>query len=113
MNPGASDDFPLSILGGDRNLSPGPEPKNNYGFSPADGSGNDVILQTNIPVCWSLKMHSQGNAIGAGNILLGDGSVQQCSSARFMSDYQATAVDAGNYPSGYVNKSNSFRLIFP
>lgn len=113
VNPGANENFPLSILGGDRNLAPGTTPKNDYGYSPEDGSGNDVILKTNSPVCWSLKMHSQGNTVGAGDILMGDGSVQQCSSARFMSDYQYAAVDAGNFPTGYINKSNSFRLIFP
>ncbi|MDB6058709.1 MAG: type secretion system protein [Verrucomicrobiales bacterium] len=113
INPGASENFPLSILGGDRNVAPGTKPQNDYGYSPEDGSGNDVILQTNSPICWSLKMHSQGNPVGGGNILMGDGSVQQCSSARLMSDYQCTAVDAGNFPTGYINKSNSFRLIFP
>ncbi|MGZ5566759.1 MAG: type II secretion system protein, partial [Limisphaerales bacterium] len=75
MNPGANENFPLSILGGDRNLAPGLKPENDFGFSPDDGSGNDVILQTNSPVCWSLKMHSAGNPVGAGNILVGDGSV--------------------------------------
>ncbi len=110
---GANDNFPLSILGGDRNLALGSTPKNDYGFSPKDGKGNDVILGTNSPVCWSLKMHSAGYAVGEGNILLGDGSVQQCSSARFRSDYQAYAVDSGNFPAGYENQSNSFRLIFP
>ncbi len=113
MNPDANDNFPLSILGGDRNLTPGSKPQHDYGFSPDDGSGNDVILQTNSPVCWSLKMHSADNSVGAGNILMGDGSVQLCSSARFMTDYQCNALDAGNIPAGYINKSNSFRLIFP
>lgn len=113
IGPGATEDYPQSILGGDRNLAPGSTPKNDFGYSRADGSGNDVILQTNSTICWSLKMHSRGNAIGIGNILMADGSVQQCSSARLRSDYQATAVDAGNYPTGYINKSNSFRLVFP
>lgn len=113
IGPGADEDHPLSILGGDRNLAPGLTPKNDFGYSPDDGSGNDVILQTNSPICWSLTMHSRGNATGAGNILMGDGSVQQCSSARLRSDYQCNAIDAGNYPTGYINKSNSFRLVFP
>ena len=98
MNPGANENFPLSILGGDRNLAPGLKPQNDYGFSPQDGTGNDVILQTNSPVCWSLKMHSADNSVGAGNILMGDGSVQQCSSARFMSDYQCNAVELAIFP---------------
>jgi hypothetical protein len=110
---GANENFPMSIAGGDRNLSPGLKPKNDYGFSPGDNKGNDVILRTNSPVCWSLKMHSTGNGAGAGNVLLGDGSVQQVSSARFMSDLQYAALDAGNFPPGYVNQNNSYRLIFP
>lgn len=113
MGPGASENLPLSLLGGDRNLAPGLNPQNDFGFSPEDGKGNDVILQTNSPICWFLKMRSADNVVGAGNLLLGDGSVQQCSSARLMTDYQMNAVDAGNYSAGYVNKSNSFRLVFP
>jgi type II secretory pathway pseudopilin PulG len=112
FNPGTTENFPRSILGGDRNLGPGTKPKNNYGFSPEDGSGNDVILKTNSPVCWSLKMHSQRNSVGAGNILLGDGSVQQCSSTRLRVDYQANAYDGGDVRTA-INHSNSFRLIFP
>lgn len=120
----ARDTLPESILGGDRNLSPGLTPRRDCGFSPSDGRGNDVTLQTNsdaTPVCWSLLMHSKGNAAGAGNILLGDGSVQQCSSSRFRTDYQPFAADnlrqlppsEENWPTGKVPKEPSFRLIFP
>ncbi len=72
---GASDDYPQALLGGDRNLGPGVTPHHDYGFSPADGRGNDVMVKG--PVCWSLKMHSEENDSGAGNIMLGDGSAQQ------------------------------------
>jgi hypothetical protein len=114
VSPSANKNFPLSILGGDRNLAPSTTPKNDFGFSPKDGNGNDIILQTNSAVCWSLKMHSAGSAIGAGNILMGDGSVQQCSSARLMSDYTINAATPSNFPTAFDNsKSNSFRLIFP
>jgi hypothetical protein len=113
VGTGASENWPQSILGGDRNLAPGLAAKDDYGFSPEDGSGNDVILQTNSPICWSLKLHSKGHAVGAGNLLLGDGSAQQCSSARLRSDYQVNALDAGNFPAGYQNRSNAFRLVFP
>ncbi len=61
---GANDNYPQSLLGGDRNLgcvggtsaSPGSTPDPNYGFSgpvgsadgiPTDAKGNDVILSTN------------------------------------------------------------------
>lgn len=122
---GASDADPSSFLGGDRNLSPGLTPKRDYGFSPPDGRGNDVTIQTNYaasPICWSGMMHSRNwNTNGAGNILLGDGSVQQCSSSRLRTDYQACAIDPrtpidthqGNWPTGMVPKEPSFRLIFP
>jgi hypothetical protein len=50
---------PQGILGGDRNLGPGPNQDPDYGYSPANGQGNDVILRG--PVCWSEKMHTQGN----------------------------------------------------
>jgi prepilin-type N-terminal cleavage/methylation domain-containing protein/prepilin-type processing-associated H-X9-DG protein len=101
----ASEAFPQSLLGGDRNLGPGLEPKNDFGFSPKNQMGNDVTLQTNSPVCWSRRLHSSAQSIGAGNILFGDGSVQQSSSARLCTDYLPNA--------GIGPLSNSFRLIFP
>lgn len=79
----ANDTDPQSIIGGDRNLGPGFIPDPNYGYSPPDGKGNDVVISTNSPISWSLKMHSHGHAAGVGNIMLGDGSVQQVSSATF------------------------------
>ncbi len=113
---GSGDAFPQSILGGDRNLGRGLTSDPNYGFSPANNLGNDVAIQTNSvsdPVSWSLKMHSGANSAGAGNILLGDASVQQVSSARFRTDYQPFALDAGNWPSNHVPTIPSIRLIFP
>jgi competence protein ComGC len=112
--PGANENFPFSILGGDRNLAPGTTSKNDFGYSSKDGKGNDVILQTNSPVCWSIKIHSAGNSAGAGNILMGDGSVMQVSSARLRSEYLPNAAVSSNFPAGFDNsQSNSFRLIFP
>ncbi len=113
---GAGASHPRSILGGDRNLARGLQPYNTYGFSPADGTGNDVAIQTNSitdPVSWSLKMHSSRNSAGAGNILLGDASVQQVTSKRFRTDYQPFALDSGNWPSNHIPTTPSFRLIFP
>lgn len=113
---GPTTNAPNAILAGDRNLAPGLKPSNDYGYSKPDGAGNDVILTTNSevsPVCWSLKMHSDGDAAGAGNVLLSDASVKQTTSAQFRSDIQSHALDAGNFPTGYINHSNSFRLIFP
>jgi prepilin-type N-terminal cleavage/methylation domain-containing protein len=106
---GATENYPQSILGGDRNLCVKSSDPSfaNYGF------GNvDTIISTNPPynVCWSLKLHSAGNNVGAGNVLLGDGSVQQVSSARFCSDLLTNASDSGNFLSG---TSGGIRVIFP
>jgi hypothetical protein len=102
-----------SLLAGDRNLGPGTKPGPDYGFSPENGKGNDVAIPTNSQVCWSLKMHSLGKSAGAGNILLGDGSVQQCTSAGFCSTWLSHANPTTNWPVGHVPSSPSIRLLFP
>jgi competence protein ComGC len=102
---GVNDLNPQGILGGDRNLGPGPNQDPDYGYSPANGQGNDVILRG--PVCWSATMHSQGNIAGAGNILLGDGSAQQVTSAGFRSDWLTGAWQAA------ATNHLPVRLIFP
>ena len=98
---GASDTYPQSILGGDRNLcaSTADVGYNYYGYCGTTANAGSVkqnILTNDPTVCWSLKLHSAGNTAGAGNILLGDASVQQCSSARFRSDYLRFSGDNGN-----------------
>jgi len=100
----ADDTLPQSLLGGDRNLGPGTTPDVQYGFSPADGRGNDVII--NGPVCWSLKMHSHGNRAGCGNIMLGDGSVQQATSEGLNEDWLKAARATATSSAG-------MRFIFP
>ncbi len=112
---GANENYPLSILGGDRNLGSSSTDAN-YGYSPVAPSvaGSDQyqtpsVLATNQrTAAWSMKLHSAGNQVGAGNILMGDGSVQQCSSARFVSDYLTNAFDTGN---GAV--APYIRVVFP
>jgi len=99
------DTYPQGILAGDRNLAPGTIPKKDYGYSPDNGQGNDVVIKG--PVCWSLKMHSDGNPAGAGNILLGDGSAQQVTSAGFRTNWFKRALQNG--PTSY----SGLRLIFP
>jgi len=122
---GANDVYPQSIQGGDRNLGgettqPVVSPDQNYGFSGATAAaslGADVILWTKSPgtiaaissgnsqapntvgntVAWSLKLHSAGNTAGSGNILLGDGSGQQMSSASFDLNWLKNAADQGNF----------------
>jgi competence protein ComGC len=112
----ADDTYPQALLGGDRNLGGGTEPGREYSFSPESGQGNDVAIQTNSkagPVCWSLKIHSAGNTNGAGNILLGDGSAQQCTSAGFRRDCQPNFNPTTNWPAGHVPPSPSIRVLFP
>jgi prepilin-type N-terminal cleavage/methylation domain-containing protein len=120
---GALDTYPQSLLGGDRNLGSGGTSTaltqdQNYGASglvaiPATSTwGADCLLNTNGSwdkitanasgtgtglVAWSAKLHSAGNAAGAGNILLGDGSAQQCTSAAFRLNWLHNAADAGNF----------------
>jgi len=106
----ANDNYPQSILGGDRNLGPGTKPDPEYGYSPANGRGNDVIV--NGPVCWSLKMHSRGNPAGAGNILLGDGSAQHVTSGNLNQNWLKNAL-TNNAASSKETNSPGMRLIFP
>lgn len=110
---GANDAYPRSILGGDRNLGPGATPDPICGFSPANGQGNDVALRLTGSVSWSLKMHSAGDFAGAGNILLGDGSVQSTTTATLNEKWLPNAQDSGNWPSNHIPVSPSIRLVFP
>jgi competence protein ComGC len=110
------DTYPQSLLGGDRNLGGGIQPDGDYGFSPKNGQGNDVAIQTNSkagPVCWSLKVHSHGNSEGVGNILLGDGSAQQVTSAGFRTTWQTNFAPTTTWPAGNVPSSPSIRVLFP
>ncbi|MGD0412090.1 MAG: type II secretion system protein [Verrucomicrobiota bacterium] len=111
---GASDAYPQSILGGDRNLGLGTTPDREYGFSPKSGKGNDVAIPLSGPVSWSSKMHSAGKPAGAGNILLGDGSVQfLVSTAALNQDWLRNAAPTTNWPAGHVPATPSIRLVFP
>jgi len=136
VGPGASDTYPQSLLGGDRNMGGGATATQygnqdpNYGFSPQIGStgGADVQLSTNGSILggtatgninsgsycqWSAKLHSAGNTSGAGNVLLGDGSVQQVTSSSFRINWLKNATDTGNYGPGGATQINAVRLIFP
>jgi hypothetical protein len=106
----ANDTYPQTILGGDRNLGPGTTPDPEYGYSPADGRGNDVII--NGPVCWSLKMHSRGNRAGSGNILLGDGSAQQVTSGSLNINWLKN-TSPGLSSDAKATNALATRLIFP
>jgi hypothetical protein len=106
----SSDAYPQSLLGGDRNLGPGTVPDPNCGYSPTNGQGNDVLINTNSSIVWSLKMHSHGNAAGMGNILLGDGSVQQASSAGLTQNWLPNASSGTNFTGA---NQPGIRLVFP
>jgi hypothetical protein len=58
-------------------------------------------------------MHSVGNSSGAGNILLGDGSGQQISSADFNKHWLPNAAGTNNWPAGHIPATPSIRLVFP
>jgi prepilin-type N-terminal cleavage/methylation domain-containing protein len=133
---GASDTYPQSLLGGDRNLgatgTTGTSQDQNYGFSgpigsagaPANAVGNDVVLNTNGTVItlnstvgqqnpstgwpgWSAKLHSAGNLAGAGNIMLGDGSAQQVTSGSFRLNWLKNAADQGNFNTAQSGMSSA------
>lgn len=114
--PSGADTYPQSLLFGDRNLGRGITPDAEYGFSPTNNQGNDVAIQTNSvadPISWSLKIHSAGNPTGTGDILLGDGSGQQVTSATFRRVYQPAGSVTTNWPPGRAPSAPSFRVIFP
>jgi prepilin-type processing-associated H-X9-DG protein len=104
---------PSSLLAGDRNLGGGTVPDSDYGFSPKSGEGNDVAIPITGPISWSLKVHSAAKPAGAGNILMGDGSVQQVSSASLNKNWLRNATPTTNWPAGHVPATPSIRLIFP
>ena len=142
---GALDTQPQALLGGDRNLgsvggsSTAPTQDGNYGFSGTTAaptshttSGADMVICTNGTIVsgatgdggtvtagnyvgWSAKLHSAGNTAGAGNIMLGDGSVQQCTSASFRLNYLKNAVDNGLFDTGSAATSaaGDIHLVFP
>jgi hypothetical protein len=65
-------------------------------------------------VGWSAKLHSAGNIAGAGNIMLGDGSAQQCTSASLRKSWMANAADSGFFDElGGTSASGEIHLIFP
>jgi len=111
----------------------------NYGISGSGtqqswtGEGADAVLTTNgtwhfssilapggsvggtsEAVAWSAKLHSAGNIAGAGNIMLGDGISQQCTSASLRKTWLANAEDAGFFDNlGGTSASGDIHLIFP
>jgi competence protein ComGC len=109
VNPYANDNFPQAILGGDRNLTGNPK-DSSYGYSPANGTGFDtatIPLRTNTTnIYWSRQMHSKGAGQTCGNLMIGDGSVQQSDSAG-LRKYLSESSDAMSA------STNVVRLLLP
>lgn len=141
---GANDKYPQSLLGGDRNLGGAGilngvgNPTANYGFSAVTGTQDDAWLGADVKLgtdgkileefnylgagvyvsnyCdWSLKMHSYGDPVGAGDILLGDGSAHEVTSLSFRRDWLQNATDSGNYQPNdpLAEQLKPIRLVFP
>jgi len=111
--PAATEQLPNAIMFGDRNLGKGGtdgKKNSDYGFSfgPGVATGWDDYVNTNeytIPAATAVqftdKMH-----LKQGNIALGDGGVQQCSSARFRVDFLKFAGEG-------TTTLDKIRLCFP
>jgi hypothetical protein len=90
----ASEEEPQSILGGDRNLAGGP-------FS-ADPNTPPSQVALRIPYATATNLAAMNSAVwtqgihqGAGNLLLGDGSVQSVSSGRMRGQFRDAATNSG------------------
>jgi prepilin-type N-terminal cleavage/methylation domain-containing protein len=98
------------ISGSTANQGVGTGADANVNTNGAWGTGSVVGSQvgsTQVPaagqaVAWSGKLHSAGNLAGAGNIMLGDGSAQQCTSAGLRQSWLKNAADAGYYDANVV-----------
>lgn len=113
LGVGASENLPQSILSGDRNIAANANTDTTYGYSPAAPSvaGNDqAAISTNITAAstigFSDKIH-----LKQGNVAMGDGSVQQVSSARFRSELLKN-VDGGQVAAKGAAAS-TIRILFP
>ena len=98
----ANENLPQSVLSGDRNIGI-VNNATDFGYSPTTAAGNDQIVATNSTslVQFTDKMH-----LKQGNVAMGDGSVQQVSSARLRSEILKN-VDGGQL-SGV-----GIRILFP
>ncbi|MEO7297556.1 MAG: prepilin-type N-terminal cleavage/methylation domain-containing protein [Verrucomicrobiota bacterium] len=103
----ANENLPQALLSGDRNISATSATDTTFGYSTAVGT-SDQNLMTNAPVGlgFSDKMH-----LKQGNVALGDGSVQQVSSARFRSEIMKN-VDGGQQGASGA-AANTIRVLFP
>jgi prepilin-type N-terminal cleavage/methylation domain-containing protein len=77
------------------------------------GTGNTGSYATGQAIGWSQLLHSAGNTAGAGNIMLGDGSAQQVTSAGFRINWLKNAGDAGFFDQLGGAVGQNIHLIFP
>lgn len=91
----ASEDTPQSIMGGDRNLAGGPfsldtntSPSQVALRIPHASATNSAVMNAAV---WTQDIHQ-----GAGNLLLGDGSVQQVTSGRMREQFRDAALSTGS-----------------
>ena len=108
----ANENLPQSLLSGDRNIgtaATGNAPTSEYGYSPGPTAttGADILLSTNTAVAPGLNYQFTDKIhLKQGNIAVGDGSVQQVSSARFRTELLKN-VDSGQL------QGSSIRILFP
>jgi prepilin-type N-terminal cleavage/methylation domain-containing protein len=87
---------------------------NSSWYANVTGVGNGGSATSGQLVAWSTKLHSAGNIAGAGNIMLGDGSAQQCTSAGLRQNWLHNATDNGFFDNaGGTTGSGDIHLIFP
>jgi prepilin-type N-terminal cleavage/methylation domain-containing protein len=83
-------------------------------FATKDPSLGGGVSTSGEAIAWSVKLHSAGNIAGAGNIMLGDGSAQQVTSAGFRQNWLINAEDNGYFDSlGGTSSLGDIHLIFP
>ena len=112
----ANENLPQSILSGDRNLgntATGNGPTSEYGYSPVATAttGFDVVVPTNQPSTGTtMAQFTDKIHLKQGNIAIGDGSVQQVSSARFRTEILKN-VDSGQVAG--TGATAGIRILFP
>jgi len=86
----------------------------NGSWTSATIAGGGGAVGANQAIAWSVKLHSAGNIAGAGNIMLGDGSAQQVTSAGLRQNWMHNATDNGFFDSlGGASATGGIHWIFP
>jgi len=84
-----------------------------WGAVLAYGNPGDSVSSSQA-VAWTATIHSAGNVAGAGNIMLGDGSAQQCTSAGLRLNWLHNAADLGYFDSlGGSSSAGDVHWVFP